>query len=248
MHPVYYQPSGNYKPKAPIIIFFLVFALSSFIGLFCGWAFTERILYPEFNIILLFSYLTLIMWISEHITSTVVKKLNFRNPEIAFKIGLTAASLGWIPFYLAIRYIVLREADSSFLEFVYTRIKVGYPVNFLYSSYTQFTVKGAMAVFMWVSELCIVPYLFARILKMQAAMPFSEKTGTWHRRFCSPYRIHLPAKKEVSKKLKQGETNLLLAIQPSPSKYDRKLCAWWGYWGWGNVMLFIPEVDGDDCH
>lgn len=241
MHLVYYQPSGLYKPKTPIFLCFIIFVWSSIIGLFGGWVFTERALFPEFNINFFIVYFLVLLMISIPVTKITIKKLKIRNPEVAFKAGLISASLGWIFFYLTIRYIVLREIDSNFLEVIYARIKDGYPAYLEDggSVYT-YTVKGSMAIIMLGLELCVLPFFIAYMLKQHAASPFSEKTGSWYKLFIAPYIINQPSIKETSKNLKQGDTNWLLTIRAE--KY-RKLSSW----SLEKVFLFIPEVDGDDC-
>jgi|GEM_PF-5670390 len=244
MRLVYYQPSGLYKPNALILFFFSIFAWSSVMGAFGGWAFTEKSLHHEFSIDFCILYLCVLLTISSRITFIPIIKFKVRNPKIAFKVGLIAASLGWIFFYLIIRYIILRETDSSFLEFVYTRIKDGYPASLRighgHAGAYYFTVKGPMAILMWVLELSVLPFMLALMSKWCAAAPFSEKTGSWCRAFRAPYTIHSPSIKEASKKLKQGDPNWLLVIQANKYQQGSPLCL-------KNVFLLVPEVDGDDC-
>jgi len=243
MSPIYYQPSGKYDPFAPVVIFILSFILASITGVIYVWISTIRDIF-HVDIVWSLLILTLALYLNSRVTSTVVEKFKIRNPEMVFKVGLVAASVGWVIFNTVTKYILASEFYSSFLEFIYARAINGYPVIVLHGrrfTLISFTAKWFVGIPIWLLELLVMPWALGLILKMQTARPFSEKTGTWHRGFVSPYTIVAPPKKEVRKRLKQGEADVLLAIQPD--KY-LKITRW--PWGWGQVTLFVSETNDDD--
>ena len=246
MTPIYYQPSGKYEPSAPMVVFILVFILASIYGVICGWLFTEGGLSSEVDFNFFIIFLLLIIILNSHVASIVVKKCKIRNPEMVFKMGWIAACLGWVFFNTATRYIVVGDADSSFLEFIYARAMNGYPVKIIHSrgSILIFTAKWFVGITFWLFELLVVPWHFGFILRIEASCPFSEKTDTWHKGFVAPYLIASPPKNEIRKRLKQGETDLLLSIQPD--KY-RKNNIWdGGLASWRRSTLFISGMRDDD--
>jgi len=249
--PIYYQPSDRYPQSAPMLVFLLVFILSSISGVIMSWLFTERGLLSGFNILLFVVVFFLMFILNSRATALIIRKLKIRSPEMAFKVGLIAASLGWVLFHSATRYIVAKEADSSFLEFIYMRAVNGYPAQMSVGGHigggggftVHFTAKWFVGIPIWLFELLMAPWLFSLFLKIEAARPFSEKTGTWHRGFTAPCGIVSPPKHEVCRRLKQGEVDLLLTIQPDKYLKNNE------YSGWGRVTLFIPKAnDGDDYY
>jgi hypothetical protein len=243
---IYYQPSGKYNNKAPTIIFFTVFILSSISGMICGWLLSEKgfFLYVDFTcslVIILF-----LLYINSKIISKLFKQLQIRSPKIAFRLGIISSSLGWIFFNCLIRYYTLSETKQGVISFFIERMTNGYPMGitiafFSFSDTIFFYAPWFIASPIWIIELLIMPFIFSRILIMYASLPFSEQTNSWHIKVELPYTIFMPKKKQVKEELSHGNLDVFLNLYPEKYFEDNIL-------NWGKINLFIPFYGQDICY
>jgi hypothetical protein len=127
--PIYYQPSGKYKPKAPIIVFIVVFILLSITGIVCGLTLSEYGLFKYFDLTGVPFFIPFFLYCDSIITLKLVKYLQIRNPDMVFKIGLISASLGSIIFNLTTKYLKLSGLKLSFIDFYIERLTNGFPAG-----------------------------------------------------------------------------------------------------------------------
>jgi hypothetical protein len=240
-----YHPSGEYNPIAPTIVFIVVFVLSSITGI-ASLLSSEYGIFKYVDLVFLLFIISIFFWLNEKITSILVKSLRIRNPEMVYKIGLISASLGFIPFNLATKYIKLSGLNISFIDFFIKRMIDGFPAGIVIGTeaaalLVNFHASWFIAIPVTLFELWIVPFGFARILAMQASRPFSEKTKTWYTQIKTPYHLVIPDKKQVKQELNQGNLEIFLRLYPD--KKDLKKLD-----HWGRVYLFIPEDEKDNFY
>jgi hypothetical protein len=239
----YYQPSGKYNPIAPCIIFIVVLILSSCMGIVSGWLSSEYGLDEFVDLTMIFFFISIEFYYINKIISALVKLLEIRNPEIVYKIGIISASLGWITCDLAIKYFKLSDSSMGFIDFYLNRMVNGFPagITFGYGSFDgvlKFHAPWFIVIPVTITELLLVPFVFARILVMQTCRPFSEKTKTWHTQVRLPYTFSKPEKKQVKEELYRGNLDIFLELYPDKANLKCLGC-------WGRVLLFLPAVKDD---
>jgi hypothetical protein len=224
----YYQASGKYKYYAPSIIFSLSFVLASIIGIVCGFLFRENILYPEIDIVTCLLLLFLLIFLCSKVTKKIIERLHFRNPEVAFRLGLISSSLGWVFSIWLTRYILLSNENTGFFDFLIIRLKNGFLAGLTLGEYNFgytfiFNARWFIAIPIYLIELSIMPYFYACVLKVQAGLPFSEVSMTWYKQLLLPYTILTPPKKDIIEMLNYNEEKIFKQIQPdnkNKNKYN----------------------------
>lgn len=258
MSPPYYVPSGKYPPEAPARLSRAVFLSTAVTGALYGWLSSEFfVLIPvgkfaghhvDVMTSLLFGILPAAL-INGCLTSICIRKLRLRNPEMARKLTIRAAALGWSVNWLALYASACLYAgfDGGFLHFFFERLTQGIPAKFVYGrshgSVLYYTAQWYLLLPAWAIEGVLVPYCLGGIAAIQAGRPFSEITNTWYHRVTLPFPIFRPSPKKMEERLEQEGSEALLSAWPAKYKPQS-----WSSGGWAKMVLFIPDRGGSDIY
>jgi hypothetical protein len=239
----YYKPSGKYNRSSLVVIFIVVYILSSISGFNCAWLISENGILYYVDITLIIFFIGFFLCLNGLITSIFIKCLKIRNPQKAFKIGLAASSLGWITFNCLSKYWILSKGNVTFVDFLIIRSTNGFPAGVTIGSEAvtttiHFYAPWFIAVPTWLCEIFFFPFALARFMETKAGEPFSEKTKTWHKRIIPPYTIFIPTKKQFKLELTKGNPEVFLRLKPERYLEKNEI-------NWGRISLYIPS-DSED--